>query len=82
MANSIDPDQLALKPTDLDLHCLQRQGISRFSRTRVKISVALQASKLVTCHCSNKTRYEPSHDKTNKMACVPRDQPGQMPRLI
>ena len=24
------------KPTDLDLHCLQRQGISGFSRTRVK----------------------------------------------
>ena len=24
-------------PTDLDLHCLQRQGISGFSRTRVKI---------------------------------------------
>ena len=23
--------------TDLDLHCLQRQGISRFSRTRVKM---------------------------------------------
>ena len=23
------------KPTDLDLHCLQRQGISEFSRTRV-----------------------------------------------
>ena len=35
MANSADPDQLA-KPTDLDLHCLQRQGISGFSRTRVK----------------------------------------------
>ena len=35
-----DSDQLASsevkKPTDLDLHCLQRQGISRFSRTRVK----------------------------------------------
>ena len=31
MANSADPDQ----PTDLDLHCLQRQGISGFSRTRV-----------------------------------------------
>ena len=29
MTNSADPDQ---KPTDLDLHCLQRQG---FSRTRV-----------------------------------------------
>ena len=25
------------KPTDLDLHCLQRQGISGFSRTRVKL---------------------------------------------
>ena len=34
MANSADPDQLA--STDLDLHCLLRQGISRFSRTRVK----------------------------------------------
>ena len=30
---------LLKKPTDLDLHCLQRQGISRFSRTRVKIIV-------------------------------------------
>ena len=36
MANSADPDQLDLqKPTDLELHCLQRQGISGFSRTRV-----------------------------------------------
>ena len=36
MANSADPDQLASKkPTDLDLHCLQRQGISGFSRIRV-----------------------------------------------
>ena len=32
MANSADSDQLA---SDLDLHCLQRQDISRFSRTRV-----------------------------------------------
>ena len=31
MANSADPDQLAS-----DLHCLQGQGISGFSRTRVK----------------------------------------------
>ena len=35
MANSAEPDQLA-SPTDLDLHCLQRQGISGFRRTRVK----------------------------------------------
>ena len=27
---------LLKKPTDLDLHCLQRQSISGFSRTRVK----------------------------------------------
>ena len=27
---------LLQKPTDLDLHCLQRQGISGFSRTRIK----------------------------------------------
>ena len=38
MANSADTDQLASnlqKPTDLDLHCLQKQGIYGFSRTRV-----------------------------------------------
>ena len=35
MANSADPDKLFQKPTDLDLHCVQKQGISRFSRTRV-----------------------------------------------
>ena len=35
MANSADPDQLDCS-TDLDLHCLQRQDISGFSRTRVK----------------------------------------------
>ena len=29
---------LLKKPTDLDLHCLQRQGISGFSRTRAKFS--------------------------------------------
>ena len=28
---------LLKKPTDLDLHCLQRQDISGFSRTRVKL---------------------------------------------
>ena len=37
MANSADPDQLA----DLDLHHMQRQDISGFSRTRV-----LRGSKL------------------------------------
>ena len=38
MANSVDPDHLAsVKPTDLDLYCLQMRVISGFSRTRVKI---------------------------------------------
>ena len=40
MANSADPDELASseakKPTDLNLYCLQMQGISGLSRTRVK----------------------------------------------
>ena len=36
MANSVYPDQLASEAnSDPDLHCLQRQGISGFSRTRV-----------------------------------------------
>ena len=35
MANNADSDQLASsEATDLDLHCLQRQGISGFNRTR------------------------------------------------
>ena len=32
---------LLQKPTDLDLHCLQMQGISGFSRTRVKTCACL-----------------------------------------
>ena len=28
------------KSTDLDLHCLKRQGISGFSRTRVKLGIS------------------------------------------
>ena len=32
--------ELDQKPTGLDLHCLQRQGISGFSRTRVKFMKA------------------------------------------
>ena len=36
MTNIADSDQLVSeKPTDLELHCLQMQGISGFRRTRV-----------------------------------------------
>ena len=44
---------LLQKPIDLDLHCLQRQDISGFSRTRVKsLSVYLK--------CIMKYPYQPS----------------------
>ena len=36
-------------PTDLDLYCLQRQGISRFSRTRFNKSISLPADVLTHC---------------------------------
>ena len=39
MANIADPDELA--SSDLDLHCLQRQDISGFSRTRVNVGALL-----------------------------------------
>ena len=35
---------LLQKPTDLDLHCLQRQGIFGFSRTRVKLAKLIQTN--------------------------------------
>ena len=41
MAVQIQISRHLQKPTDLDLHCLQKQGISGFSRTRVKISNSL-----------------------------------------
>ena len=38
MTNSVDPDQ--------DLHCLQRQGTSGFSRTRVNVFSFLHAASV------------------------------------
>ena len=43
MANSADPNQILKKPTDptnLGLHCLQRQNISGFSWTWVNATAA------------------------------------------
>ena len=37
---------LQKKPTDLDLHCLQRQGISGLSRTRVKALLSGKIQKI------------------------------------
>ena len=45
MTNSADPDQLvSWKSTDLDLHCLQRWGISSFGRIRIKLKVILMSA--------------------------------------
>ena len=41
MANSADPDQLT---SELDLHCLQRQDVSKFSRTQVKTHCLINRS--------------------------------------
>ena len=39
MAKSADPDQMASEEANfLDLHCLQRQDISGFSRTSVNMT--------------------------------------------
>ena len=39
---------LLKKPTDLDLHCLQRQDISEFSRTRVNVKTGFNSSFVFT----------------------------------
>ena len=40
MTNCEDPDQLASqKPTDLDLHCLQRQGIIKIQHEQINMSL-------------------------------------------
>ena len=40
MTNSADPDQLASEATDLDLHCLLRQGMTCSARKRLKVSLS------------------------------------------
>ena len=49
MTNSANPDQLAssLEANYLDLHCLQRQGISGFSRTRINVPSIYFGSNVV-----------------------------------
>ena len=49
MAKSADPDQLASleKPTDPDLHCLQRQGIAEFNRTMGNFRTGILRSRRI-----------------------------------
>ena len=69
MENNADPDQLA-SSTDLDLHRLQRQGISGFSMTRVNIICPLwdmdrikrqNAFEHAKCANSNHPAHSQSH---------------------
>ena len=55
---------LLKKPTDLDLHCLQRQGISVFSKTRINSdgfpqvqNTSFVCSKLAKLHEVSYIRY-------------------------
>ena len=47
---------LLKKPTDFDIHCFQRQGISGFSMTRVKMATSLGTNAVfvmrVHCNCA------------------------------
>ena len=53
MTNSADPDQLApQKPTDLDLHCLLRQGMSCSAREGLS-SIYGQVSLWTNQHCAS-----------------------------
>ena len=63
MANSADPDQLA--SSDLDLYCLQRQGISGFSMTRVNevlIEKYWNSSNLHKNVCRGSINKKPLHE--------------------
>ena len=69
MTNSVDPDQTA-PAGQSDL------GLHYLSRSVCPKNLLGHLQYFV---------YEPPHDKTNKMACAPSedpDQPGHLPRLI
>ena len=58
---------LLQKPTDLDLHCLQRQGISGFSRTRVK----LIGNPVFKAHCVDPDQMPHSAESDLGLHCLP-----------
>ena len=44
MTNSADPDQLASSETDLDLHCLLKQGMSCSAREGLNLQLSIIAA--------------------------------------
>ena len=53
MTNGAAPDQLASKPTDLDLHCLLKQDMSRSAREELNLidltSIEIKAKVYLGC---------------------------------
>ena len=52
---------------------------------KLRIIMVISFDKETLWKQGNHTRYEPPHDKTNKMVCAPREdsyQPGHLPSLI
>ena len=76
---------LLRKPTDLDLHCLLRQGISGFSRTRVKNKFMLDAGVqrddfIRSLPASNITLFlSDNHDAKPFRGTQRRDEDHKMP---
>ena len=58
---------LLQKPTDLDLHCLQKQGISGFSRTGVKVWSALSQLACDPMLCQSEETDSVSQSEQNEL---------------
>ena len=61
---------LLQKPTDLDLHCLQRQGISGLSRTRINCYLCTFLPDTDNCPSWVSRREKMFHDHPQKTCCT------------
>ena len=61
MTNSADPDQLASKPTDLELHCLLSQGMSYSAREGLMVTKVQNYSKSMPPKVKHETEGEGIH---------------------
>ena len=59
---------LLQKPTDLDLHCLQRQGISRFSRTRVNFFITKNVHEITWVKPQSPSKVFLRHPKCTRIS--------------
>ena len=72
---------LLKKPTDLDLHCLKRQGISAISRTRVNVSYFI-STYYGNCPKSLYTNLSEKMAYANTQCAYRSDCPWRMMMLI